>query len=73
MLLLPVAWLLERGRWWAIAIPLVTMVPLVDVTPPIAHPLLYWATLAALLREGRATDRWLPAQASPEAGDTIRR
>ncbi len=52
LLVLPVAWLLERGRWWAAAIPLVTMVWLVDVTPPIAYPILYWVTFLAVLREG---------------------
>jgi len=52
LLVLPVAWLLERGRWWATAIPLVTMVWLVDVTPPIAYPVLYWVTFLAVLREG---------------------
>jgi hypothetical protein len=54
LLLLPVAWLLERGRWWAAVIPLVTLIWLVDVTPPIAYPILYWVTLLAVLREGWA-------------------
>ena len=33
LLLLPVAYLLRRRRWWALLIPLVTAVPLVGVTP----------------------------------------
>jgi hypothetical protein len=52
LLMLPVAWLLDRGRWWVVIIPLATLVWLVDVTPPIAYPILYWVTLLAVLREG---------------------
>ena len=51
-LLLPVAWLLQRGRWWAAAIPLVTFVWLPGATPPIAYPILFWLSLLAVLREG---------------------
>ena len=57
ILLLPVAWLLHRGWWWAALIPLVSATPLIGITPPIAYPILFWVTLAAVawlgLRDGR--------------------
>jgi hypothetical protein len=58
LLLLPVAWLLERGRWWAVLIPLVTSaLTLVVTLPAITYPILFWAALLAVLavglREGR--------------------
>ena len=49
LLLLPVAYLLSAGRWWALAIPLVTAWPLVGVTPPVVYPLVFWVTLVATL------------------------
>lgn len=57
LLLLPVAYLLAAGRWWALVIPLVTAWPLVGLTPVIAYPILMWLTLAALLVVGRAERR----------------
>ncbi|HEX5825352.1 MAG TPA: glycosyltransferase family 87 protein [Candidatus Limnocylindrales bacterium] len=59
LLLLPVAWLLERGRWWAVLIPLVTSaLTLVVTMPPVTYPVLFWlallAVLAVGLREGRS-------------------
>ena len=54
LLLLPVAYLLAAGRWWALAIPLVTAWPLVGVTPAIAYPVVFWVTLLATLLVGRA-------------------
>jgi alpha-1,2-mannosyltransferase len=71
LLLLPTAWLMQRGMWWAAALPLVTALPLVAVTPPIAYPLSFAAglllPLAVGLREGRAPTsarRTLPDPAS---------
>jgi hypothetical protein len=57
LLVLPVAWLLDRGRWWAAVIPLVMMIWLLDVTPPIAYPITYWVTFLAVLWEGRGQRR----------------
>jgi alpha-1,2-mannosyltransferase len=54
LLLLPVAYLLSAGRWWALAIPLVTAWPLLGVTPPFAYPVVFWLTLLATLFVGRA-------------------
>jgi alpha-1,2-mannosyltransferase len=53
LLLLPVAWLLERRQWWAIAIPLSTSVLLLPIgLPPIVIPIGFWATMLALLAIG---------------------
>lgn len=54
LLLLPVAYLLSAGRWWALAIPIVTAWPLVDVTPPIVYPVVFWSTMVATFLVGRA-------------------
>lgn len=60
ILLLPVAWLLSRGRWWAGLVPLVTATVLIGATPPIAYPVVFWVTLAAVawlgLRDGRSPE-----------------
>ena len=57
LLLLPVAYLLSAGRWWALLIPLATAVPLVSITPAFAYPLVFWLTLLAVFVVGiRARD-----------------
>jgi alpha-1,2-mannosyltransferase len=53
MLLLPVAWLLSRGRWLAALVPLAVAIPVVGITPPVVYPVLFFTVLAALLVEGR--------------------
>ena len=57
LLLLPVAYLLAAGRWWALAIPLVTAWPLVGVTPPAAYPLVFSITLVAVVLVGARARR----------------
>ncbi len=52
LLLLPVAWLIDRGQWWAVAIPLVSSVFTIGLTPPAAYPVVFWLTLLALVRVG---------------------
>ena len=52
LLLLPVAYLCAAGRWWGLAIPLVTAVPLVGITPPVAYPLSFAVSLVAVLGVG---------------------
>ena len=65
LLLLPVAYLLASGRWWAVVIPLVTAWPLVGITPPVAYPILFWVTLVVTYLVGHAaTD---PRQSIGEA------
>ena len=56
LLLLPVAWLLDRGHWWAVLIPLSTCVVFVGVIPPVVYPLAFVVTLVALFVVG-AVDR----------------
>jgi hypothetical protein len=53
LLLLPVAWLVERRQWWAVAIPLATSVVLVGAIPAWAYPAAFWVALIALLAVGR--------------------
>jgi alpha-1,2-mannosyltransferase len=61
ILLLPVAWLLTRGQWWAALVPLVTATFLVGITPPVAYPILFWVVLAGVawlgLRDGMSARR----------------
>jgi len=52
LLLLPVAWLLDRGQWWAIVLPLVSSILTIGLTPPLAYPLLFWVTLVAVAALG---------------------
>jgi hypothetical protein len=58
LLLLPTAWLLQRGHRWAAALPLATALPLVWAMPPLVYPLSFAAglvlPLAIGLRDGRA-------------------
>jgi hypothetical protein len=53
LLLLPVAWLLERRQWWAAAVPLVTAVLLVGTTPSVVYPLLFAVVAVAVAWLGR--------------------
>jgi alpha-1,2-mannosyltransferase len=52
ILLLPTAWLLSRGRWWAAMIPLATSTLLLGISPPLIYPVAYWAALLAVVWEG---------------------
>ncbi|HEY7701853.1 MAG TPA: glycosyltransferase family 87 protein [Candidatus Limnocylindrales bacterium] len=54
LLLLPVAYLLSAGRWWAAVIPVATVWPLVGVVPPVVYPVVFWVTLVGLFVVGRA-------------------
>jgi hypothetical protein len=52
LLLLPVAWLVQRGHWWAIAIPVTTSLVLVGTTPAWTYPLVFAVTLVGLFATG---------------------
>ena len=49
LLLLPVAWLLDRGQWWAAAIPLATTLTLLLPIPAAVYPAAFWVALVAVL------------------------
>ena len=54
LLLLPVAWMLERRRWWALLIPLATSVVVLPIgQPAVIYPLVFWAALAGVIVVGR--------------------
>jgi alpha-1,2-mannosyltransferase len=59
VLLLPVAWLIDRRRWWAAVIPLATSTPLtlLGVGVPALYPIGFWVTLLALAWEGMRESR----------------
>jgi hypothetical protein len=71
ILLLPTAWLLSRGRWWAPIIPLATSTLLVGASPPVIYPVAYWTALLAVVLEGvrerQATHDSGPSTAAPTA------
>ena len=67
LLLVPVAWLLDGGHRWAVVIPLATSVVLVGAIPPLVYPVVFGATLVALLGVGWA-DRRAAAAARLPAG-----
>ena len=56
ILLLPVAWLLERRRWWALLVPLSEAWVLVPVIPTFAYAIAFYATLLAVIAVGWARE-----------------
>jgi alpha-1,2-mannosyltransferase len=57
LLLLPVAWLLDRGHWWAVLVPLAMSLPLIGVIPAGVYPVSYWVVLLALIILGERDAR----------------
>ena len=56
VLILPTAWLLDKGHWWGAAIMLVTALPVILFLPTAVYPVLFGVGLVApLLSE--AVDR----------------
>ncbi len=53
VLLVPVAWLLDRGWRWAVVVPLATSVFVIGLLPPITYPAVFALTLVLLVAEGR--------------------
>jgi alpha-1,2-mannosyltransferase len=47
LLLLPVAWLLERRQWWAILVPIATSIILVGSLPVVIYPIAFGTCLMA--------------------------
>ncbi len=65
LLLLPVAWLLARGRTWTVLIPMATSVLFVGGIPPVVYPIAYWVTMLAVVREGWDRDPAVSAARAP--------
>jgi alpha-1,2-mannosyltransferase len=57
LLLLPAAWLLDRGHRWAIVIPLATSTLLISVTPAVVYPIAFGAALVAVFAVGTSRPR----------------
>jgi hypothetical protein len=53
LLLLPVAWLLERGQGWALAVPLATSILVIGIAPPAVYPIAFAVCLVAPIVLGR--------------------
>jgi alpha-1,2-mannosyltransferase len=68
LLLLPVAWLLDRGHAWAVVFVLVTPVFGVGVIPAIAYPAAFWAAIAAVAVVGTRAPARRPAPAFTPSG-----
>ena len=49
LLLLPAAWLIERGHWWGVLIPLVTSVVFVGAIPDVIYAVAFWGTMIGLI------------------------
>jgi hypothetical protein len=67
MLLLPVAWLLARGRWWAVLFVLATPVLGFDLLPAAVYPAAMWGCLATVLVVG-ARGSGAPVRSVPARG-----
>jgi len=57
LLLLPVAWMLEQGRWWSAGIIVATSVVLVGVIPVWVYPLGFWACVIGVIGISRNDGR----------------
>ncbi len=57
ILVLPVAWLLQRRQWWAVLIPLSQSAFLLNVAPPIVWLAGWFACVGALVVIGRREER----------------
>ena len=67
LLVLPTAWLLERGQSWAVAIPLATSVLVLFVIPPAAYPISFWVALVAVTAVGLRERNGAPARLAEPA------
>jgi alpha-1,2-mannosyltransferase len=76
LLLLPTAWLLDRGCWWAVAIPLLSSVILLPAGLPGAiYPFAFWAALLAVVAVGARDGRrsvLTPGEGVPGSAPAVR-
>jgi hypothetical protein len=52
LLLLPVAWLLERRQWWVVLVPAATSILVIGLLPAVVYPLAFGACLLAPIALG---------------------
>jgi hypothetical protein len=52
LLLLPVAYMLDRRQWWSAVIPLATSIFVINLTPAAAYPVAFWVALLGVLMVG---------------------
>src|SRR4051794_30777552 len=57
LLLVPVAWLIDRGHWWAVLFVLATPWLAAGSIPPVVYPVAFWTCLAAVVVIGRGDPR----------------
>ncbi len=55
LLLLPVAWLVDRGHWWGVVFVVATPWVAAGAIPPWIYPVAFWGCLAAVAIIGRRT------------------
>jgi alpha-1,2-mannosyltransferase len=73
LLLLPVAYLLDRGVWAAALVPLATSLPLVPITPAWMYPVVFLVMLVApILVTGRRPVHPVARATIPEVGAILR-
>ncbi|MFL5675181.1 MAG: glycosyltransferase family 87 protein [Chloroflexota bacterium] len=71
VLILPIAWLLDRGHWWALGIMIVTSIPIVLYMPMAIYPVLFGIMLLGpLLAEAWDRRRAMNVTANPAVGST---
>ncbi len=69
VLIIPVAWLLEQGRWWALGIMVVTAIPVILFLPRATYPVLFAiGLLAPMLVEAMDRRRAARTQPTPALG-----
>jgi hypothetical protein len=49
LLLLPVAWMLDQGRWWAAGAVLLTSVAFVGLVPAWVYPVTFWSAMLGVI------------------------
>ncbi|HEX8025401.1 MAG TPA: glycosyltransferase family 87 protein [Candidatus Limnocylindrales bacterium] len=65
VLLLPVAWLLGRGRWWAILLLVPISIPIADSIPSVVYPIVFWLAILATILVGRRPASSAASASSP--------
>jgi hypothetical protein len=64
LLLVPVAYLLERRAWWALVVPIATSLPLLGLVPAAVYPVVFWIALIGPLVAGEPAARERPTPAT---------